>query len=154
MMHWPAAIIDLDNCISGDQWRLKFIEPYHEKPNDRYWAYHNRCDEDSSCNLDLVRYLTSKYRLLVFTSRPETVRFKTENWLLKHSIHHDLMYMRPNTDHSTSVDLKRQMLSWLPAAYDVQVAIDDRQDVLDMYRQQGIQLTQRIFIHEQKEPQP
>lgn len=146
-----AAIIDLDNCISDDQWRLKYIEMHHEQPNDRYWEYHERCIGDVYLNRHIIDQLSETHCLLIFTSRPETVRFKTESWLNAARITYDLLYMRPIADHSPSVELKRQMLARLPADYQVEVAIDDRQDVLEMYRQQGISVAQRIFIYEPKE---
>lgn len=147
-MKQPACIIDLDNCVSNDQWRLPLIQLSHPKPNDRYWDYHDKCHLDAHSNQHIIAQLRYKYRLLVFTSRPEAVREKTEAWLFKWDIPHDVLFMRPNDNHMTSVDMKRAMLSWLPENYQVEHAIDDRHDILDMYRSQGIQSTQRVFIYE------
>jgi hypothetical protein len=144
----PAAIIDLDNCVSNDRWRLHLIQPHHPKPNDRFWEYHEACYMDIHDNRLVVADLSYRYRLLVFTSRPEAVRKKTEEWLAKWKIPHDLLYMRPDDNHMTSVEMKKLMLSWLPADYVVEHAIDDRHDILDMYRSQGIPSTQRVYIYE------
>lgn len=143
-----AAIIDLDNCVSDDAWRLPLIQHYHSKPNDRYWAYHSKCDLDVHGNAKIIADLRANYHLLVFTSRPEAVRDKTEDWLQRHDIPHDLLYMRPDSNHLPSVEMKRLMLKWLPAEYRVEHAIDDRHDILDMYRAEGIQITRRVFIYE------
>lgn len=143
-----AAIIDLDNCVSDDKWRLHMIEEHHEQPNDRFWAYHDSCHLDKHGNANVIANLRYNYRLLVFTSRPEIVRGKTECWLQKWDIPHDLLFMRPNDNHMTSVDMKRLMLSWVPDGYNITHAIDDRHDILEMYRSKGIQSTQRVFIYE------
>lgn len=144
----PAAIIDLDNCVSNDQWRLPRIQNHHSRPNDRYWDYHDCCDQDLHENKHVITRLRYQYRLLVFTSRPEAVRRKTELWLAKWDIPHDILFMRPNDNHMPSVEMKKTMLGWLPAGYRIEHAIDDRHDILDMYRSQGIPSTQRVFIYE------
>lgn len=144
----PAAIIDLDNCVSNDKWRLPRIQHHHPRPNDRYWAYHDCCDQDLHDNKHVISRLRCNYRLLVFTSRPEAVRRKTEFWLYKWDIPYDELFMRPNDNHMPSVEMKRLMLSWVPDGYQIEHAIDDRHDILDMYRSQGIPSTQRVFIYE------
>jgi hypothetical protein len=145
----PAAIIDLDNCVSNDQWRLNKIQLHHPKPNDRYWEYHEHCHLDPHGNRHVISQLRYSYRLLVFTSRPEIVRDKTERWLDENDIPYDLLFMRPDDNHMSSVDMKRLMLSWVPEGqYNIEHAIDDRHDILDMYRSQGIRQTRRVFIYE------
>jgi hypothetical protein len=144
-----AAIIDLDNCVSDDRWRLPFIQLEKERPNDRYWTYHSYCDSDQPGNAHVIRELSERYdELLVFTSRPETVREKTMSWLSANSIPHALLFMRPDDNHLPSVEMKRLMLSWLPGEYRIEHAIDDRHDILDMYRAEGIPSTRRVFIYE------
>lgn len=150
----PAAIVDLDNCISDDQWRLSFINPLCEQPNDRYWKYHERCDLDLHENRSIINRLQAYYKLIIFTSRPEIVRKKTERWLARYSIPNEYVFMRPDDNHMPSVELKRLMLSLLPADYAPVTAIDDRRDVLDMYRDNGIRDVQRVFIYEPKVMHP
>jgi hypothetical protein len=149
----PACIIDLDNCLSDDQWRLPLIQHHHVKPNDRYWEYHEVCHRDlpGARSRSKILQLSNNYKLLVFTSRPEVVRDKTRCWLHKWGIPHFALFMRPNDNQQTSVDLKREMLSWAaksPSSYQIEYAIDDRQDILDMYKSEGIARTERVFIYQ------
>lgn len=144
-----AAIIDLDNCIANDQWRLNLIQHHHEVPNDRYWDYHDRCDLDDHPNPHVIFNLTRRVdHLIVFTSRPEKVRLKTSQWLSRWGIPISHLMMRPDDNMMPSVDIKKLMLNWLPAEYEVQYAIDDRNDILDMYRANGIRSVERVFIYE------
>jgi hypothetical protein len=151
----PACIIDLDNCVSNDFWRQCRIQYHHPKPNDRYWEYHDACHLDlpGQSQLTRVRELSRNYRLLVFTARPEVVREKTRKWLNKWGIPHDGLYMRPDNDHRGSVDLKRAMLKWVPD-FQIEYAVDDRQDILDMYLSMGVPRVERLFIVEQGDNHP
>lgn len=143
----PTAIIDLDNCISDEKWRQHLCQLDLFKPNDRYWAYHEACPRDTRQNAHVVEELARNYTLVVFTARPECVRRKTERWLKKWNVPYDLLCMRPNDNHEPSVPLKRQMLLTLPAEYDVQYAIDDRMDVLDMYADEGVRVCRRVSVN-------
>lgn len=148
-MTQPVAIIDLDNCISNDKWRLPKIRFDKPRANDRYVDYHESCYMDIHENQSVIDTLRRRYRLVVFTARPEIVRTITEGWLRKWRIPYEALFMRPNDDHSPSVEMKKKMLGWLPAELSqVEHAIDDRHDILDMYRAMGVCSTQRVFIYE------
>jgi hypothetical protein len=147
----PLAIIDLDNCVSNDFWRLSKIDLSHEVVNDRYWDYHEACDKDVPGQVQLmyVRQLAKNYRLLVFTSRPSCVREKTERWLRKWGIPYERLYMRADDDHNSSVNVKLGFYKMAKLDFDpceIEVAIDDREDILSLYRELGIPRVERIFI--------
>lgn len=152
----PYAIIDLDNCISDDAWRMHLCEMHHPKPNDRYWKYHDACHLDQHENSDIIREIAARHRILVFTSRPEIVRHKTESWLWKWRIPHEHLLMRPNDSHTPSVDLKREMLNHARSIIQSEIvhAIDDRLDILTMYEQEGIISVRQVLIHQPKVVHP
>jgi hypothetical protein len=67
----------------------------------------------------------------------------TISWLVMHGVIFDHIIMRNRYDHTPSVPLKRKMLGWLFAHYGVRqdeivCAYDDRQDIVDMYIEEGI----------------
>jgi hypothetical protein len=142
------AIIDLDNCISEDKWRWNMFDLHLPIINERYQRYHEACETDLYCNADVIRDLARHHHLIVFTSRPESVRVKTQRWLNRWRIPNIGLFMRPNNNHEPSVPLKRSMYLALPPQLKVRSAIDDRQDILDMYAGEGVANCQRIFIHE------
>lgn len=148
MIRKPAAIIDLDNCISNDEWRMKLIRDEGVHPWERFYDYHQACYLDEYQNGDVVTNLQRNHTLIVFTARPELVRRDTVVWLRQNRIPVEVLLMRPNDCHTTSVALKEHMLLSLDqSVYDVRVAIDDRTDVLGMYADNGVPQCRRVFIH-------
>lgn len=143
-----ACAIDLDNCISDDKWRWCLFELDQPIINDRYQRYHEACHADYYRNDDVIRRLHAKYgNLIVFTSRPESVRAKTESWLLMHNVPVTRVMMRPNDNHEGSVIIKHQMLVEARADYTINGAIDDRIDILDMYADAGVRYCQHVQIN-------
>lgn len=149
-MKWDAAAIDLDNCISDDKWRWPLFDLHKPVINERYTRYHEACDRDLHQNSFVLRELKRRYgRLIVFTSRPESVRHKTQRWLDKWNIPVTAMLMRPDDNHEPSTILKRRMLTeWLDKDFHIRHAIDDRVDILNMYSEEGVAIVQRVFINE------
>lgn len=130
-------ILDLDNCIYDDAWRIKFID--HSKPIDggRYNIYHGGCHLDYFCGQEFV----GKEGIVIFTARPEKFREKTIERLHQDGISFELLLMRDDDDHRHSVELKEEMLHDLPKHFgriEIEAAYDDRDDVLEMYRRNGI----------------
>jgi len=146
----PSAIIDLDNCISDDFWRIRFIDLSHPVINDRYHQYHSRCHLDlPGDTVAQVRELALTHTLLVFTSRPEAVRRQTLQWLQEWHVKAEEVYMRPNDCHLHSIELKEIMLSKArDKGYAPEYAIDDRQEILKVYADNGVPRVKRVFIHD------
>lgn len=142
------AIIDLDNCISEDNWRWPLFDLHLPLPNDRYTRYHNACEGDAYQNADVIRDIARSHDLIVFTSRPEVVRSKTQRWLNRWRVPAVGVYMRPNDNHDSSTVLKRKMLLSLPSHLKPTFAIDDRHDILDMYASEGVNVVQQVIIHQ------
>lgn len=143
-----VAVVDLDNCISDDKWRWGMFDLHLPIINERYQRYHEACESDMHANDDVIRHLARQHKLIVFTSRPESVRIKTQRWLNRWRIPNIGLFMRPNDNHEPSVPLKRQMLLALPQHLKVRYAIDDRVDILNMYADEGVNTCQRVFINE------
>jgi hypothetical protein len=146
----PFCIVDLDNCVFDDRWRHPMIDLTQPVVNDRYVRYHDNCHLDiPGDTIEYVLELTRQYKFLIFTSRPESVRSKTLRSLQKFGIPYVIVWMRPDDCHLNSVDIKREMLADARRLqYDIQFAIDDRQDILDMYLAEGVPAVRRVAIHE------
>lgn len=138
-------ILDLDNCISDDGWRVKLID--HSKTGrEKHTAYHQACGADKFCNQDLLRV----YPIIIFTSRPKACESMTTAWLRSHDIHPEIMMMRPEGNEDSDVDLKRGFLKEILIDYeDIECAYDDRPDVVAMYRLQGLK-AEVLAIHDDK----
>lgn len=131
------AIIDLDNCIADDSWRIRHINWQKSNPMERYHDYHSLSGFDELCNRDIVDQIGVSN--IIFTARPTMYRAITEEWLRRNGVQYKYIIMRNNNDHQHSAALKRQMFYWLPGLYDVAwtdivAAYDDRPDVVEMFR--------------------
>lgn len=141
-------ILDLDNCISNDLWRIKHIGWQHKDINRRYHDYHLLAGFDECRNRELFE---GRGDIAVFTARPVMYRAITTEWLARNGVHWKHLLMRNDSDHSHSVDLKERQLNWLISHYDVPLgsithAYDDRPDVVEMYKRRGVPASVR-FIH-------
>lgn len=140
-------IVDLDNCIANDAWRIPRINWQKSNPMDRYHDYHSLSAWDELGNTDIFAEHPGA-RVIVFTARPVLYAAITQEWLKRKNIQYDYLVMRNNNDHRPSLELKRTMLGWLPEIYkvplsDVVAAYDDRQDVVDMFSAKGIAARRR-----------
>lgn len=138
----PHIIIDLDNCIANDAWRIPKINWQKSNPMERYHDYHSLSGFDKPGNLEIfVEHRDAV--VIVFTARPVLYHAITEEWLKRNRIPFDYLVMRNNADHRHSLELKETMLKWLPDAYNIKLewvvaAYDDRADVVEMYKSHGI----------------
>ena len=139
----PYAIFDLDNTISDDGWRINEIDWSKDHPFERYHRYHLLAGFDAFGNQDLVRNLPEGTEIVVFTARPEFYAPITQEWLERNKIDCAALLMRPTDDHAHSVELKQRQLRKFfelmdAEPSDVLCAYDDRQDVVQMYRDHNI----------------
>lgn len=79
--------------------------------------------------------------VVVCSARPDEYRQVTEDWLADHGVCYDRLMLRPSGDSRSDVTVKREMLSALRTLYegeDPLFVVDDRQCVVDMWREEGI----------------
>lgn len=144
----PVILLDLDNCIADDQHRIPLID--WSEPNNfkRYDYYHMALPLDEVGNQDL--FLGRSERIAICTARPEAYRAMTAFWLRKHGVFWSKIVMRGNNDPRPSHEVKRTQLLLLLAQglklEQIVCAYDDRQQVLDVYREYGIPVEHR-WIH-------
>lgn len=138
-------ILDLDNCLSDDGWRIPKIN-WQKTGDARYQEYHLLCGFDRVVNTSL---LDPRYENIILTGRPNLVRGITEEWLARAAIPFRFMLMRNNGSEITSLSLKRQMIFWLLEHYEVDLmsivdAYDDHAEIVEMYKAFGIEARQRV----------
>lgn len=134
-------LLDIDNCISDDEWRIPYI-----KEND-WEEYHSNASLDKASNLHVVLCAQQiGADIIVVTGRPEQFREQTASWLILNGVIPSALLMRPNDSKLPSPQLKRELIEGLDLGK-CYCAYDDRQDVIDMYRSIGLK-ADRIFIHE------
>lgn len=136
-----TIILDLDNCISDDGWRINRIRWDCKNIDEKYSYYHLSGFFDQCNNKHLFQDDSKSY--VILTSRPLVHLKSTEDWLKMEGITYDALIMRNPNDHRHSVDLKCEMLLWLPEHYgvplkDIEMAYDDRPEIVAMYHQMGL----------------
>lgn len=145
-----AIIFDIDGTLANNLHRVPFLEG--EKKN---WdAFYQAMDEDAPnepvvflCKavLDYVYRSsdTENLKVFVFTGRPAQYEQRTKEWLNKtlgwHASIISNLLMRPTGDHRPDYEVKQEMLDLLKAeGYEIMFTVDDRKQVVDMWRANGI----------------
>lgn len=139
-------ILDIDNCISDDSRRICLIDWSNPDPVERFARYHAECYNDPAH----VEGFQGRDDVIIITSRPVDCMIDTLLWLEKHSVRHKWLTMRPRHVRLPSPAFKLVALTALFAREaigfsldDIEVAYDDRLDVLEAYRQIGLNAVQR-----------
>lgn len=125
----PKAIIcDIDGTIA--------------KRGDRSPYDMTKVGEDT-VNVPVALIIRAMYSVgfsIVFTSgRDESARYATHQWLEENIdiMHFDLL-LRDLGDNRDDATVKKEMLDSVRAVYDITMAFDDRNRVVDMWRDNGV----------------
>lgn len=148
-----AIILDIDNCISDDEWRIHLIRPGNLTPFQKYDLYHKLSAFDSIKNKHLFENVPFD-EIYIFTAMPEIYAETRLKWLTRNGVHFNTMFMRRENDHSPSVKLKEDMLfALLEDGIDKSTitAYDDKKEVIAMYRRNGVRARQ-VSIHKKETP--
>lgn len=125
----PKAIIcDLDGTLA----LLNGRDPYNA----------SSCENDL-LNEDVARivwtYKTLQNKVFIFSGRSDEYKEETVSWLEKHDIPYDLLVMRPKDIKIKDADLKRGFFeTYIKDKYFVNFVLDDRNQVVDMWRDIGL----------------
>jgi phosphoglycolate phosphatase-like HAD superfamily hydrolase len=134
-----TVIFDVDGTLSDTTHRRNFVEK-----GERNWAEFNaRMGEDviNTAVVELYRTLwdSQKYDIIIVTGRSEAFRKVTEQWLVWNHIPFNRLLMREAKDNRQDSIVKQDILDALKAeGKDILFAVDDRQQVVDMWRRNGI----------------
>jgi hypothetical protein len=148
-MRNKVIILDLDNCISDDLWRIKHIDWSTDNMTARYHDYHSLAPFDDVANQHL--WAGTACEIAVFTARPMMFMAAAEEWLHRQRIDYFALMMRPTDYHLPSDELKfdqlKQLLNSGIDRRDIMAAYDDRPEVVRMYRRNGVAGELR-YIHQ------
>jgi predicted kinase len=81
--------------------------------------------------------------VIVMSGRDEVCREQTEEWLELHGIVYDELFMRPEKDMRPDNIVKAELFdTHVRDNYDVQFVLDDRDQVVEMWRRMGLKVLQ------------
>jgi len=141
-----AVIFDIDGTLADLTHRLHLVEN-----GKRQWdLFFKRIPNDTPIKpiVDLASTLirSNEKAILFITGRPERTRIDTVTWLLKQELKvkfETCLFMRKDGDRREDHIVKREILNDIRnAGFEPVLVFDDRQSVVDMWRQQGICVAQ------------
>jgi len=139
------VVFDLDGTLADCSHRIHMIGSGSEERDHPDWdAFYRACVHDKPTMPiinTLIAFRNGGARGEIWTGRSDLVHAETENWLQRHCIApHLLKNMRPHGTHSSDAEMKRL---WLFGCDDVpNLVFEDRQRVVDMWREEGIRCCQ------------
>lgn len=135
-------IFDIDGTLADCSHRLHHIHP---RPAKDWRAYFAACLDDTPIPhiIELTWILEGKAAIVLVSGRSDECREATIQWLDKHEVPFQALYMRKAGDHRNDDILKSELLDkvladgWRPI-----MAFDDRDRVVKMWRERGIPCAQ------------
>ena len=157
----PIAIVDIDSTLADDNGRLRHITPpprckcavagecgcpeyaANQQFRKDWGAYFAEVANDVPI-LPMVRLLERLHDHIIvrISGRPVSngatpVGILTEDWLVKHHIPFDRLFLKTRDFHQKSPDFKQSILEYLPKDR-VAYVFDDDPACLSMYRSEGL----------------
>lgn len=83
----------------------------------------------------------NSFAVPIVTARSEECRGVTSWWLADHGVPSDGLWMRPAGDFRPDTAVKAGILRRLRQAYDIVGAYDDRPEIVDLWKSEGIPVT-------------
>lgn len=123
----PAWIVDVDGTLAVARGRGPF-------------EWHRVGEDDVNVPVaSLARALVATgVAVLVVSGRDAVCRPETEAWLDRHGIRYNGLYMRPRGDQRRDATVKREILEVIGEDYAVVGVLDDRDQVVKMWRAAGL----------------
>lgn len=143
----PIYIFDLDGTLADISHRIHHIVKPRGQVAD--WdSFFKACVHDKviPAMRDLANDLENHTNVLIWivSGRSSVVARETCEWLAKHNVKHDWLFMRAEGDHRPDYVLKEEWLNCLPKNVrgNIVCVFEDRKSVVDMWRRNGIMCCQ------------
>lgn len=131
-----TIVIDLDGTLANLDHRLHYMKT--SSPDYRRFFAEVAGDGVNAWCRELARAFYGKFKVVLVSGRPITTLEDTRRWLETFEVPYDeLFLLRGDQDYRPDQDLKR---NWLHAYGKDRIlfTVDDRQKVVDMWRNEGV----------------
>lgn len=138
-MQKKTVLFDIDGTLADIRHRRGFLDG--DRPD---WNRFNAAMGDDVPNGPVVTlykslWETGRFDIILTTGRNEKFRRVTEQWLIWNEIPFERMIMRKDNDNRADHIIKEEMLArLLSEGRVIEFTVDDRQQVVDMWRRNGI----------------
>lgn len=158
---WPegekpsAVVVDLDGTLCNVEHRRHFvIKPEGQKKDWQGFFKGMVDDTPNQWCADIVRLMADEHTVVYCSGRPDNYRKETVEWLKKYGLYsinfkfkiregEPHLYMRPRNDSRSDNIVKEILLDYeILTRFKPYFMIDDRQQVVDMYRSRGFTVLQ------------
>ncbi len=136
-----AIICDIDGTVADCRHRLHHVLPGAKRDWD---AFFSKMADDTPIK-PVIDLLVTAWQspfapaIIMCSGRPEKYREVTEDWLVAQGVPFRTLYMRPDNDTRADHIVKAQILRGIiEDGYEPFLVIDDRQSVVDMWRENGL----------------
>ena len=129
-------VFDLDGTLADPTHRLWYVL----KPDKDWSGFFAACDEDAVIEpvAQLCYDLGQRGTIVILSGRSDECRGATLDWLRYNEITYHKLYMRKAGDHRPDYKCKKDLLAaMLKDGYEPILFVDDRQQVVDMWRELG-----------------
>lgn len=140
-----AIIVDIDGTLANIDHRLGFVntkDTDSEKTQKADWKNFFKNIPGDSVNewcREIMMLMRPRYEIVLCSGRPDDYKRDTKDWLEEHKVFYDALYMRARGDFRRDDIIKQQILDFeLRPRYNILMCIDDRKNVTDMWRKNGL----------------
>lgn len=134
MKRRKAILVDLDGTLVN----VSSIRHFVEEGQKDFDAFH-RASMDCPPNfqvIDRMKHFSAKgFATVIVSGREAKFRRLTEFWIAMWEVPCDDLIMRTTGNCKSDVDVKRNMFHVLKNKFEIVEAIDDRQNLLDMWQE-------------------
>ena len=134
------VIFDLDGTLADiDTRRALSLKMNGKMDWDKFFDPNNiQLDDPNTPVIQMTKLLSSDYRIWILSGRSDATQQATIDWLSDNDVHYDHLVMRPqNHLYMPDNDLKQMWLDNI-GVDNVAMVFDDRQQVVDMWRKNGL----------------
>jgi hypothetical protein len=136
------ALIDIDGVLADCGHRLHFINGPDRGVEPNWAAFFDAMDRDTPIKpaISLVNSLCESYNVVYLTGRPDSHREMTLEWLRKYKLPAGVLTMRKAGDYRPDYVVKRELYEATikPLLGEANLVIEDRKQVVDMWRELGV----------------
>lgn len=145
----PAVFVDVDGTLCDVRTIRHFVVAPSANEHFRrdFHAFHSAsldCPAHPEVTGLLERFRGAECRIIVVSAREARWGFLTAIWLTEHNIEYDEMILRPNGDSRSDAEVKVEMAGQLVERFLPVVAIEDRDDIIEVWQAFGIP-TVKVF---------
>lgn len=137
-----TVVIDIDNTLSDSSHRQHILDNNGGKKN--WKGFFDAMGEDPVnewCKriANTFRHSSNSCIITLCSGRPDSYRKITEEWLSKHKINYDNLFMRDRSDSTPDTRVKELIMDFeIKTRYNILFWVDDRKCVIDKIRSRGI----------------